>query len=105
MKLEKVAGGYLLWVNHQPSGGKEWVAKIVGKDPKYKFKREFLQVHERKWSRSGRTGSTAYMVQEGTLYEVNEPWGGRCYIVVKDGEIHELEISQVLEILAQEVKA
>lgn len=86
-------------VNHQPSGGKEWVAKITGKHPQYKFEREFLTADDREWSSTGKTGWTYYEVEEGEIYEVNEPWHGRYFIVVENGEIKEIHTEEVLRMV------
>ena len=100
MKLEKVdEKRYVLWINHQPSGGKEWVARIVGPDPKYKFAREFLPQYGRKWSRSGRTGDTGYLVEEGALYEANIPWGGRVIFRIVDGDVEEVSLADALRLV------
>lgn len=74
-------------VNHQPSGGKEWVAEIVGRHPKYNFERRFLTPIARDWSRSGKTGTTTFLLEEGKVYEVNVPWKGRRFVTVFNGEI------------------
>ena len=87
-------------VNHQPSGGKEWVAEIVGRDPKYKFKREFLQPVSRDWSRSGKTGTTSYELEPGKIYEVNEPWKGRRFVEIQNGELKTLNTEEVLSKIA-----
>ena len=86
-------------VNHQPSGGKEWVAKITGKHPQYKFEREFLTADDREWSSTGKTGWTYYEIEDGEIYEVNEPWHGRYFIVVENGEIKEIHTEEVLRMV------
>ena len=87
-------------VNHQPSGGKEWVAEITGRHPKYKFNREFLNPVERKWSSSGKTGTTSYELEPGKIYEVNEPWRGRRFVEVQNGEIVVISAEEVLSQIA-----
>lgn len=86
-------------VNHQPSGGKEWVAKITGKHPQYKFEREFLTADDREWSRTGKTGWTYYEVEEGEIYEVNEPWHGRYFVTIENGETREIHAEDVLRMI------
>lgn len=86
----------ILSVNHQPSGGKEWVAEITGRHPKYKFNREFLTPIEKNWSSSGKTGSTRYELVEGKVYEVNEPWHGRYFLTVENGEAKKISAEEVL---------
>ena len=86
----------LIWIRHQPSGGKEWIAEILGRDPKYTYKREFLRPVGRDWSRSGRTGSTAFELEEGKLYEIREPYRGRRFVEVQNGEIITLSPEEVL---------
>ena len=90
----------VLKVNHQPSGGKEWVAEIVDRDPKYKFKREFLLPVSRDWSSSGKTGFTSFELEPGKVYEVNEPWKGRRFVEVQNGEIKTLDTEEVLSKIA-----
>jgi hypothetical protein len=83
-------------VNHQPSGGREWVAEIKGTHPKYRFEREFVGEDERNWSGSGKTGTTYYAVEYGKVYEVNVPWGERYFFRLgKDGERERLTRSEV----------
>jgi hypothetical protein len=90
----------VLKVNHQPSGGKEWVAEITGRDPKYKFQREFLQPVSRDWSSSGKTGFTSFELEPGKVYEVNEPWKGRRFVEIQNGEIKTLDTEEVLSKIA-----
>ncbi len=83
-------------VNHQPSGGREWVAEIKGTHPKYRFEREFVGEDERNWSGSGKTGTTYYEIEYGKVYEVNVPWGERYFFRLgKDGERERLTRSEV----------
>lgn len=86
----------LIWIRHQPSGGKEWIAEILGRDPKYTYKRDFLRPVGRDWSRSGRTGSTAFQLEEGRIYEIREPYRGRRFVEVRNGEIITLSPEDVL---------
>lgn len=90
----------IIKVNHQPSGGKEWVAEITGRDPKYKFQREFLQPVSRDWSYSGKTGTTSFELEPGKVYEVNEPWKGRRFVEVKNNEIVTISAEEVLSRIA-----
>lgn len=89
----------ILSLNHQPSGGKEWVAEIKGRHPKYKLDREFLPALKRDWSRSGKTGSTSFELEEGKVYEVNEPWKDRYFAKVENGEVIRISIEEVLTII------
>lgn len=87
-------------VNHQPSGGREWVAEIKGTHPKYRFEREFLGEDGRNWSSSGKTGTTYYEIEYGKVYEVNVPWGERYFFRLDaDGESERLFASEVKAIL------
>ena len=67
--------------------GKEWVALIKGTDPKFGLKRKFVPVASRDWDRLGREGTTNYVLVEGELYEVNDPYKGRYFVKVENGEI------------------
>lgn len=88
-----------LWINHQPSGGKEWVAEIVGLDAKYGLARRFLRPVDRRWSGSGKTGDTAFELEEGAVYEVNEPWRGRRFVVVRDGKAVHISRDDVMKLI------
>ena len=85
----------VLKVRHQPSGGKEWVAEIVGRHPRFNFERKFLNPVARNWSSSGKTGTTSFLLQEGKVYEVNEPWKGRYFITVQNGEVVDVDVDYV----------
>lgn len=90
-------------VNHQPSGGKEWVAEITGTHPKFGWAREFLRPIGRNRSSSGKTGSTSFLVLPDKIYQVNEPWKGRYFIMVdENGEIHYLSEEKVIRALAHQ---
>lgn len=78
-------------IRHQPSGGKEWVAEITGRHPKYKFERKFINASQRNWSSSGKTGRTTFSLEEGKIYEVNEPFVGRYFVTVENGKVIDLE--------------
>src|SRR5690606_33878242 len=80
---------------HQPSGGKEWVAEIVGRHPRFNFERRFLNPAARNWSSSGKTGTTSFLLQAGNVYEVNEPRKGRYFITVQNGEIVDIDVDYV----------
>ena len=95
-EVKEMKRNMVIKVNHQPSGGKEWVAEIIGRDPKYKFKREFLQPVSRDWSYSGKTGLTSFELEPGKVYEVNEPWRGRRFVEVKNNEIVTISAEEVL---------
>ena len=87
-------------VRHQPSGGKEWVARIIGRHPKWKFEREFISPVGRDWSYSGKTGTTTFELEEGAIYEINEPWRGRCFVEVRDGGAYKIDVTEVLSRIA-----
>lgn len=89
----------IISVNHQPSGGREWVAEITGRHPKYGFAREFLPVLARDWSSSGRTGVTVFALDDGKIYEVNAPYKGRCFIRIENGEAKEVSVQEVMKYL------
>ena len=99
-EVKEMERNMVIKVNHQPSGGKEWVAEITGRHPKYKFKREFLLPVSRDWSRSGKTGLTSFELEPGKVYEVNEPWKGRRFVEVQNGEVKTLTAEDVLNRIA-----
>lgn len=90
----------VLKVRHQPSGGKEWVAEIVGRHPRFNFERKFLNPAARNWSSSGKMGTTSFLLQEGKVYEVNEPWKGRYFITVQNGVVVDIDVDYVAEKIA-----
>jgi hypothetical protein len=85
----------LLTVRHQPSGGREWVARIVGRHPRYQFEREFLAPLARDWSSSGKTGYTTFELLIDGVYEVNEPYVGRRFVEVRAGRQYEIAVADV----------
>ena len=89
----------IIEVNHQPTGGKEWVAEITGRHPKFGLNREFQKVVARNWSSTGRTGSTAFEIEEGKLYEINEPYKGRRFVTVREGQIQEISAEEAMRIV------
>ena len=99
-EVKEMERNMVIMINHQPSGGKEWMAEIVGRDPKYKFQREFLQPVSRDWSSSGKTGFTSFELEPGKVYEVNEPWKGRRFVEIQNGELKTLNTEEVLSKIA-----
>jgi len=87
----------ILKINHQPSGGKAWVAKITGLCSKYNFKREFLVAYKKERSYSGKTGQNYYELKDGYFYEANIPWKGRQYYKVIDGKIVDINPEEIIE--------
>ena len=90
----------VLKIRHQPSGGKEWIAEITGRHPRFNFERKFLNAVARNWSSSGKTGTTSFLLKEGKIYEVNEPWKGRYFITVQNGEVVDIDVDYVAEKIA-----
>lgn len=86
----------LLTLNHQPSGGKTWVARVTGRDEKFTFSREFLHIFAATRSGSGKTGTNSYELVQGEVYEAQEAWHGRAfYIVDADGDICKVSAAHV----------
>ena len=85
----------VLKIRHQPSGGKEWIAEITGRHPRFNFERRFLNPVARNWSSSGKTGTTSFLLEEGKIYEVNEPWKGRYFITIQNGEVVDIDVDYV----------
>lgn len=76
--------------------GKTWLAAVTGADPKFGFAREFVHAVSRDTSRSGKTGTATYVVDDG-LYESNEGRRrlGRRYWRVADGTATEIDRDDV----------
>jgi hypothetical protein len=89
-----------LVIRHQPSGGKEWVAEIIGRHSHFNFERRFLNPIARNWSSSGKTGTTTFLLQEGKVYEVNEPYVGRYFVTIADGEVVEIDAEEAVNKIA-----
>ena len=89
----------ILTIGHQPSGGKEWVAEITGRHPKHHFSRRFLKPIALNWSSTGRTGTTSFQLEEGKVYQVNEPYKGRYFVTVREGRIVGLTLREVYSLI------
>ena len=95
-EIVKENGKVLLKVRHYASN-KEWACKIVGKDEKYRFAREFLRVYERDWTSSGKTGYTYYDVTQDGIYQFKNPYDDIYFLKIenthwetlRDGEVEE----------------
>lgn len=90
-------------------GNTPWAAEILGTDPKYKFKREFLSFST-DYARANSVGSRGvmrvYPLYSGRLYEVYErlTWSrSRRYFcrVRDDGTLEEIDEMEVLLCLAE----
>ena len=79
------------------NGGKGWLARITGTDPKFGFAREFVHSSDLSSSRSGSTGRTSWLVDDG-LYELNGR-GGRGYVAVEGGKERAITRAQLLAAL------
>ncbi len=86
-----------IWINHQPSGGREYVAEIVGTHPKWGLARSFL-AGTRDWSSSGKTGFTGFEIESGKIYEVKPSWKDPYYVTLdNDGDIVEVSAAEAKE--------
>lgn len=61
------------WLTH----GKEWIARVSGRDPKYGFTRDFVSPSDRNWSRSGKNGDTRFKLTRPGIYQVSDPGVGQ----------------------------
>jgi len=87
---------------YQPSGGKTWIAKIVGKHPKYNYDREFENTILRERSSSGKTGRNKYSLKPG-IYEVNASWDGREFLKIsKELEVELLKAEDIEKAMGDE---
>lgn len=70
---------------------KSWVAEITGQDAKYGFARKFLNTDDRE---------TAEVTLANGVYQINGQGAAdfyeKAFIVVKDGEVTEIEESEVM---------
>lgn len=89
-------------MNHQPSGGNTWLARITGPDPKYKLKREFLTPTEKNHSSSGKTGTDIWHIRKDGFYEFNEAWKDRGFFKIENGELSHVTRDEVLMTVAQD---
>jgi hypothetical protein len=88
---------------------KPWVARILGPDPKYGFKREFIH-GQRDYTFSNSVGSRGiyeYFALTPGIYEVNErlTWkrARRYFVRVEGTEITEISKDEVLECLKSDI--
>ena len=78
-----------------------WIAEITGKDPKYKFAREFIG--NRDYSQADEFGNgaiTQATLEEGHLYEINAPHPDgvdRHFCTIVNDEIVELGYRELME--------
>ena len=86
------------WPNH----GTEYAALITGTHPTYKLNREFREVLERDWSRSGKHGTTKIDISSDGVYEISNPrtgcygWQTKFFVRKKAGKIKELKKAVVM---------
>jgi len=80
--------------------GKTWLARLDGLDESFGFDREFVRAVSRDTSRSGRTGTATYLVEDG-VYESNEGRRrlGRRYWLVDAGQVREIERQDAVDLL------
>jgi len=72
-----------------------WAAQIVGRDPQYKYARQFLK-SKKDYTHANSKGSRGvfvyYLLESGYVYEVRLPKRGRgFYIVDEQGDIVEVD--------------
>jgi len=53
------------------NGGAGWAARITGPDEQYGLARQFLRAIGRETSRSGQTGTNAYLIDAPGVYQVH----------------------------------
>lgn len=94
--MAKITENNEIAMNHQPSGGKTWIAKIIGKHPKYGFDRKFINKSHYDYSSSGKTGTDYFSLSEDGYYEGQEAWAkNRCYFAVQNRVIREIKFSEI----------
>lgn len=77
-----------------------WVAKIDGFDSKHVFQRILLQPKNNRKD----NGYVYYDLEDGSIYEISEPYEGVYYITVSDKQILELEKEEVKMLLKKQGK-
>lgn len=85
-----------------------WIARLIGLDPQYGFKREFIKAQQKDYGRANSIGSRGvflYFVLPSGLYEVHErpTWKRtrRYFIRVEDEKITEIEREEVAQCLSE----
>ncbi len=76
-----------------------YLAKVVGRHPKYKLDRQFLKADEKERSYSGKTGYDFYYIEENGIYE-KKSGDNREYFVVENGEKKVVEYEEVLKLIS-----
>jgi hypothetical protein len=62
------------------------------------LKERFLPIADKKWSSSGKTGISYFVLSEDGIYEVNEPYSkGKVYLEKVGNEIKEIFLEDVLQ--------
>lgn len=74
---------------------KSWVAEIVGTHAKFKFERQFIN----KFKGVELETNKIYTLEEGKVYDVNNV-NSRYYATVRNGQLVELNESEVMELVA-----
>jgi len=81
--VKKVENKVAIYVEGGIGADKPWVAELVGTDPKYVFKRRYVNMEI-----DAETGLPVYWCRVGRVYEINEPSKGRYLVkATKDGYI------------------
>lgn len=99
--FDKMSGGDMFKVPKR-----WWAAEITGRDPKYKYQREFLR-YKKDYSRSNSVGTrgiyATYILDEGRLYEISAPQSWRAtdryFCTVEDGQVMRLTAEEVGKLL------
>lgn len=95
---ERTERGVTVRLAHYVTAGKDWVAELTGLDPRYGFKREFVDC-KKDWSASGKTGNSYYKLENGKLYEINEPYKSRVIVRVEDGKLIDVDKEEAKQYL------
>jgi hypothetical protein len=92
---------------------KPWVARIVGRDPKFGLARQFVEPVLRDYSKSNNVGSrgTEYIweLSEPGLYEYSLPWSWKATVrgfgILSEDGWREIKREEALEFLAASSEA
>ena len=98
----------MIRIESNSHGGRTWIARITGKDPKFGFNREFVRKHDVSVARSNVYRRLEFYLEteEGAVYEYRDlngsARGGESgFWIVRGGELHQISRQEVLGLFAE----